>query len=72
MARVVSLGAALQDVYLIDHDDLAPTEIGGAGFFGKIIVGSKVDIDKIRYSVGGGGINSAIAFARHGHEAIFR
>ena len=22
MARIVSLGAALQDIYLIDHDDL--------------------------------------------------
>ena len=71
MARIVSLGAALQDVYLIDHDDLTPTEIGGAGFFGKIVVGSKVDIDKIRYGVGGGGINSSITFSRHGHEAIF-
>lgn len=71
MARIVSLGAALQDVYLIDHDDLTSTEIGGTGFFGKIIVGSKVDIDKIRYSVGGGGVNSSIGFVRHGHEAIF-
>ncbi len=71
MARIVSLGAALQDLYLIDHDDLAPTTMGETAVFGKVIVGSKIDIDKIRYSVGGGGINSVIAFARHGHEAIF-
>ena len=32
---------------------------------------TQVDIDKMSYEVGGGGINSAIAFARHGHEAIF-
>lgn len=70
MARIVSLGAALQDVYLIDHDDLAPTTIGDAAIFGKVLVGSKVDIDRISYEVGGGGINSAITFARHGHEAI--
>lgn len=71
MARIVSIGSALQDVYLIDHDDLAPTKIGDEAIFGKVLVGSKVDIDKVSYEVGGGGINSAITFARHGHEAIF-
>ena len=71
MARIVSLGSALQDVYLIDHDDLAPTTIGGEAIFGKVLVGSKVDIDKMSYEVGGGGVNSSITFARHGHEAIF-
>lgn len=70
MARIVSLGSALQDIYLIDHDDLVSTSIGTEAIFGKILVGSKVDIDKISYEVGGGGINSAITFARHGHEAI--
>ncbi|MCR5700431.1 MAG: carbohydrate kinase family protein [Candidatus Saccharibacteria bacterium] len=71
MARIVSLGAALQDVYLIDHDDLTPITISGSTVLGKVTVGSKVDIDKISYNVGGGGVNSAITFARHGHEAIF-
>ena len=71
MARIVSIGSALQDVYLIDHDDLTPVSIGASAIFGNIIVGSKVDIDKLSYEVGGGGVNSAITFARHGHEAIF-
>ena len=71
MARIVSLGSALQDIYLIDHDDLVPTEIGETAIFGKVLVGSKVDIDRISYEVGGGGINSSITFARHGHEAVF-
>ena len=71
MARIVSLGSALQDIYLIDHDDLVPTEIGEAAIFGKVLVGSKVDIDRISYEVGGGGVNSAITFARHGHEVVF-
>ena len=70
MARIVSLGSALQDIYLIDHDDLAPTTIGDTAIFGKVLVGSKVDIDRISYEVGGGGVNSAITFARHGHETI--
>ena len=71
MARIVSLGSALQDIYLIDHDDLEPTEIGESAIFGKVLVGSKVDIDKISFEIGGGGVNSAMSFARHGHEAIF-
>jgi len=71
MARIVSLGSALQDIYVIDHDDLAPTTIGGEAIFGKVLVGSKVDIDKLNYEVGGGGVNSAITFARHGHDTIF-
>ena len=71
MARIVSLGAALQDVYLIDHDDLTPTALNETAILGKIVVGSKVDIDKICYGVGGGGVNSSISFARHGHEVVF-
>lgn len=71
MARIVSLGSALQDIYLIDHDDLTATRIGENAIFGKVLVGSKVDIDKISYEVGGGGVNSAITFSRHGHETIF-
>ena len=71
MARIVSLGSALQDIYLVDHDDLAATMIGDTAIFGKVLVGSKVDIDRISYEVGGGGMNSAICFSRHGHETIF-
>lgn len=71
MARIVSLGSALQDIYLVDHDDLIPTSIGDSAIFGKVLVGSKVDIDRISYEIGGGGVNSAITFSRHGHEAIF-
>ncbi len=70
MARIVSLGAALQDIYLIDHDDLGPTIMNGTTILGRVVVGSKVDIDKIHYDVGGGGVNSSITFARHGHETV--
>ena len=38
MARIVSLGSALQDIYLIDHDDLKPTEIGGNAIFERTYV----------------------------------
>ena len=71
MARIVSLGSALQDIYLIDRDDFIPTNIAGQSIFGQLLIGTKIDIDKISYEIGGGGTNSATTFARYGHEAIF-
>ncbi len=71
MARIVSLGSALQDIYLIDRDDFVSSNYKGQSIFGQLEIGSKVDIDKISFEVGGGGTNSATSFARHGHEAIF-
>lgn len=68
MARIVSIGAGLEDIYLIDRDDLMAMEMGGQDFFGKMVVGSKIDIDRMAFEVGGGGVNSAVSFARHGHE----
>lgn len=71
MARIVSLGSALQDIYLIDHDDFVGTKKGDVEKLEQINIGSKVDIDKISFEVGGGGTNSAVTFARHGHDAVF-
>ena len=68
MARIVSIGAALQDVYLIDHDDFGTNS---RGFFNQIELGTKGDIDKIKFGTGGGATNAATTFARYGHESIF-
>lgn len=66
MARIVSLGSSLQDIYLVDHDDLVSSD----SIYDRITVGTKVDIDKISYEVGGGATNAATTFVRHGHESI--
>lgn len=71
MARVACLGAALQDIYLIDRDDFATDWVANRSVFGRIEIGTKVDIDQIDYQVGGGGTNAATTFARQGHEAVF-
>lgn len=77
MAKIVSLGSALQDLYLIDRDDFAKTVAHSVksrateSLFGELKIGSKVDIDKLSYEVGGGGTNSAVEFARHGHKSIY-
>jgi len=71
MARIVSLGSALQDIYLIDRDDFAGSKVAGNSIFGELVIGTKVDIDRVSYEVGGGGTNSAVSFARYGHEVIY-
>lgn len=77
MARIVALGSALQDLYLIDRDDFVATKVYSLGskhhesIFGELKIGSKVDIDRLSYEVGGGGTNAAVEFARHGHESIY-
>lgn len=71
MARIVSLGSALQDIYLIDRDDFAGSKVAGNSIFGELVIGTKVDIDRASYEVGGGGTNSAVSFARYGHEVIY-
>lgn len=71
MARIVALGSALQDIYLIDRDDFACVEIGGQSIFSELTIGSKIDIDKVHYDIGGGGTNAAVCFARTGNETIF-
>ena len=53
MARIVSIGAALQDVYLIDHDDFGTNK---RGFFNQLELGAKVDIDEVKFTVGGGNL----------------
>ena len=59
MSRVVCLGSVLQDIYMIDHNDL-----------GEIKTGEKLTMDKNSFEVGGGAVNTATNFARHGHETI--
>ncbi|MBR3220574.1 carbohydrate kinase family protein [Candidatus Saccharibacteria bacterium] len=77
MARIVSLGSALQDLYLIDNDDFVATKFCDAhqknckSVFGELLIGTKVDIDRLLYEIGGGGTNAAVEFARHGHESIY-
>ncbi len=71
MARIVSLGSALQDIYLIDRDDFGSVEFGSVSMFKNLEIGSKYDIEKLNFFIGGGGTNSAVTFARAGHEAIY-
>ncbi len=72
MSRIVTIGSALQDIYMLDRDDFEGVELNDdLSIFGKMAVGSKIDIDKVHFDVGGGGTNTAVTLARCGHEVIF-
>ena len=60
MARIISVGSALQDVYLIDRDDLSTDiSIQGHSYFDCLELGVKIDIDRVEFSTGGGATNAA-------------
>lgn len=72
MSRIVTIGSATQDIYMLDCDDFEGFQIDdGLSIFGKMSIGSKVDIDRVIFDVGGSGTNTAVTFARSGHETIF-
>lgn len=72
MSRIVTIGSATQDIFMLDCDDFEGYTIDeGTSIFGKITIGSKIDIDKVIFDVGGSGTNAAVTFARYGHETIF-
>lgn len=72
MARIVSIGSALQDVFLIDHDDFSTDiNIDGHSYFDRLELGTKVDVDKVQFDTGGGATNAATTFARSNHQSIF-
>lgn len=71
MSRIVTIGAATQDIYLLDRDDFEGVELSEeVSIFGKMHIGDKIDIDKVHFDVGGGATNAAVTFARGGHEVI--
>lgn len=71
MVRVLSVGSALQDVYLRDKDDFSSININSRSLFDKLELGAKVDIDKVDFSTGGGATNASVTFARQGLESVF-
>lgn len=71
MARFVTVGAAVQDVFLSNSDYFAPVCINPDTCFEMLELGSKADVNDIHFSTGGGATNAAVTFARQGHEARF-
>lgn len=72
MVKILSIGAAVQDVFLSHSPELKPvSEKTADELFLKIELGSKNDVNNINFSTGGGATNAAVTFARQGLESEF-
>lgn len=71
--KIASIGSALQDVFLLDQEDFTTScdEEKKMCVFNRLTLGTKIDIDRINFSVGGGATNVAVTFARQGLAAVF-
>lgn len=71
MTKILSIGAAVQDVFLSHSDEFAPVCENPEDCFMRLELGAKADVNKITFSTGGGATNAAVTFARQGLEAEF-
>lgn len=71
MTRIVTVGAAVQDVFLSNSDAFMPVCVNPDTCFEMLEVGSKADVNTIYFGTGGGATNAAVTFARQGLPARF-
>lgn len=68
--KIVSLGGAVQDVFL-SGKVLTPVQEEDGQWVEELPIGGKADLDKIVFSTGGGATNASVTFARLGLKASF-
>ncbi len=72
MTKILSIGAAVQDVFMSQSDEFRPvTDETLHEQVLKLEMGAKADVNKIVFSTGGGATNASVTFARQGLEAEF-
>lgn len=72
MVKIITIGAAVQDVFLSNSDEFEPvSEKNSDELFMKLELGAKADVNNINFSTGGGATNGAVTFSRQGIEAQF-
>jgi sugar/nucleoside kinase (ribokinase family) len=72
MIKILSIGAAVQDVFLSHSTEFKPvTDVPAHEIFMKLDLGAKADVNSINFSTGGGATNAAVTFARQGLHALF-
>ena len=71
MTKILSIGAAVQDVFLSHSEEFTAVCTNPHECFMQLTLGSKADVNKIDFCTGGGATNAAVTFARQGLEAEF-
>lgn len=70
--KMLSIGAAVQDVFLSHSDEFKPVSDKSAHeMFMRLELGAKADVNNIEFSTGGGATNAAVTFARQGLHSQF-
>lgn len=69
--KILSIGAAVQDVFLSHSDEFRPVCENPHECFLNLKLGGKADVNKIDFSTGGGATNASVTFARQGLDAEF-
>lgn len=70
MVKVLSIGAATQDILLQGGEAFKPWHHKGVQYE-RLPLGSKLEVDDIVFSTGGGACNAAVTFARQGLHSMF-
>ena len=69
---ILSIGAAVQDVFLSHSDEFKPvTDKSLHEQVMQLEMGGKADVNSIDFSTGGGATNASVTFARQGLHAVF-
>lgn len=69
---ILSIGAAVQDVFLSQSDEFKPvTDKTLHEQVMQLEMGGKADVNHITFSTGGGATNASVTFSRQGLHAIF-
>lgn len=71
MTKILSIGAAVQDVFLSHSEEFEPVVKNPHESFMQLTLGGKADVNKIDFCTGGGATNAAVTFARQGLESEF-
>lgn len=71
MVKILSIGAAVQDVFLSHSEEFTAVCKNPHECFIQLTLGSKADVNKVDFTTGGGATNAAVTFARQGLDAEF-
>lgn len=69
--RILSIGAATQDVYVSGKDLHARRDVRSHSFVEQFPLGAKLELDRVVFDIGGGASNAAVTFARQGYQSSF-
>lgn len=68
---IQSFGGASQDVFIMGKGLTAKRDVRSHDYVEQFALGAKVDLEQIRFDIGGGASNAAVTFARQGLSSSY-